>query len=120
MRKIALLRGNKGQAEVVVLVFIGFLVLMALAVKDRPEGPARYYTPSIPTYTPPRSIAPPPERKRFKCVHCNGRGLVKCSLCNGRGGRYNPYDPIDHWSECVHCDGTGLVTCLVCGGSGYW
>lgn len=123
MRKIALLRGNKGQAEVVVLVFIGFLVLMALAVKDRPKEPAHHYTPSytpeytLPrTYTPPRIYTPPRKKTRYKCAYCNGRGLVKCSLCSGRGGRYS-YS--GRWWDCVSCGGTGLTTCLLCNGLGY-
>lgn len=74
-------------------------------------------------YVPPKVPTPgytPVERSRYKCIHCNGRGLIKCRLCNGRGGRYNPHDPIDHWSECMFCDGTGLVTCSLCNGMGYW
>jgi len=118
MRKIALLRGNKGQVEVAALIFIGLLVLVALAVKDRPDRPARYYTPEYTPskiYTPPPYTPPPRQKIRHKCIFCNGRGLVKCSFCGGRGGRYQG----KYWMDCISCGGTGLTTCFLCKGLGY-
>lgn len=113
-----LLRKNKGQAEIVVLLVVALIIAVGFSTIKQ-ERLTRYGSSSAPGYTLPRSIIIPPKRIQYKCPHCNGRGLIKCYMCWGRGGKYNAYDPIDHWSECVICDGTGLVTCPVCGGRGY-
>ena len=114
----------------IIVGIVILLILLATAAKSprsnlpiTPRSDLTVAPRSFQFYVPPKVPTPrysPVEKPRSKCIHCNGRGLIKCRLCNGRGGRYNPHDPIDHWSECMFCDGTGLVTCSLCNGMGYW
>ncbi len=111
---MGLLKDNNGETYVLGMVVITLiLLLVAIAVRlSDGFGQPTHYKPSR-TQT---RIYTPPEKTRYKCVYCSGRGLIKCSLCGGRGGKYG-YN--NRWRNCVSCDGTGLQTCLLCNGMGY-
>jgi len=106
---------NGGVIICLFLLFIAWVIDM----KNYPPKNPKSYWPSYPkTYVSPRPYTPP-KKTRYKCIHCNGRGLVKCFICNGRGGEYVWRFGELQWDECISCDGTGLQTCQLCQGLGY-